>query len=409
MAITKPTATLFLDTRRALRTGKYPVKLTIYYLGLKKRYKLPIGLTEDDWEKINTPRLRDESLKELKSKLDYYAGEKFEECLKKLDDPFSFDKFEDVYFEKNITVVRNLDVYNAFQNFIEDEKNGEKASNASIYKTAKKTFQDFKTKLSFDDVTPDFLESYEKQMLKDGKSMAYIAINLRCLRSIYNQAIIKGLVKQENYPFKEFKIKKGINTKKALTIEQLKLLITYKAKTDAQQRALDFWLLSFYANGINMIDICRLQWKNIINNRIVFKRKKTDHSTISPKIIQLDIIPEIQQIIDKYGNINKQPENYIFNILEHGIDAQRERDVVQSFTRNINKHMKNVSDDMKLGITPSTYFARHSFATFLKRSNISIEIISELLGHSSIATTENYLDSFKDETFEKVGKLLSSL
>ena len=136
MAITKPTATIFLDTRRALKTGKYPVKLTVYYLGLKKRYKLPIGLTEAEWEKINTSRLRDESLKELKSKLDFYSGEKFEDSLKKIVDPFSFDKFEDVYFEKNITVVRNLDVYNAFQNFIKKEEEGDKVGNASIYKTA---------------------------------------------------------------------------------------------------------------------------------------------------------------------------------------------------------------------------------------------------------------------------------
>jgi integrase/recombinase XerD len=60
MAITKPTATLFLDTRRALKTGKYPVKLTIYNQGLKKRYKLPIGLTEDEWGMI-LPKIRTES------------------------------------------------------------------------------------------------------------------------------------------------------------------------------------------------------------------------------------------------------------------------------------------------------------------------------------------------------------
>ena len=342
-AITKPTANILLDTRRSLKSGKYPTKLTVYYQGQKVRYKLPIELSENDWTKINSSRLRDESLKGIKAKLDFYIGEKFEDCLKKIDDPFSFEKFEDVYFEKNKLVNRNLDVYTAYQNYIDELEKSEKTSNASIYRNSKKSFQLFKSKLSFDDVTTSFLESYEKHMLATGKSVAYIAINLRNLKTIYNQAINAGLAKQENYPFKAFKIKTGNNIKKALPVEQLKVLKNYVAKTDAQQKALCFWLLSFYCNGINMIDICRLQNKNIIGDQIVFVRKKSENSTVSPKTVRIAIIPEIQQIIDKYGNPNKEPDDYIFNILPHGIDAKRERDIVQSFTRNINKHMLAIS------------------------------------------------------------------
>jgi site-specific recombinase XerD len=408
-AITKPTANILLDTRRPLKSGKYPIKLTIYYLGQKVRYKLPIELSENEWEKINTSRLRDEALKEIKSKLDFYTGEKFEDCLKKIDDPFSFEKFEDIYFEKYKLVNRNLDVYTAYQNYIDEQEKSEKTSNASIYTTSKKSFQLFKSKLAFDDITPEFLESYERHMLASGKSVAYIAINLRNLKTIYNKAINAGLVKQENYPFKAFRIKKGNNIKKALTIEQLKVLKNHNTKTDAQQKALDFWLLSFYCNGINMIDICRLQYKNIISDQIVFVRKKSENSTVSSKTVRIAIIPEIRQIIDKYGNPNKEPDNYIFNILPHGIDAKRERDIVQSFTRNINKHMKAVSNDLSFGVTLSTYWARHSFATFLKRSGISIEVISEALGHTNIETTQNYLDTFTDETILNTGKILSSL
>lgn len=408
-AITKPTANILLDTRRLLKSGKYPTKLTVYYQGQKVRYKLPIKLSENDWEKINSSRLRDEALKELKSKLDFYTGEKFEDCLKKIDDPFSFEKFEDIYFEKNKLVNRNIDVYTAYQNYIDKLEKSEKTSNASIYKNSKKSFQLFKSKLSFDDVTTSFLDSYEKHMLATGKSTAYIAINLRNLKTIYNQAINAGLARQENYPFKAFRIKAGNNIKKALTIDQLKVLKNYNAKTDAQQKALCFWLLSFYCNGINMIDICRLQNKNIIGDQIVFVRKKSENSTVSSKTVRIAIIPEIQQIIDKYGNPNKEPDDYIFNILPHGIDAKRERDIVQSFTRNVNKHMLAISTDLSFGVTLSTYFARHSFATYLKRSGISIEVISEALGHTNIETTQNYLDSFTDETIANTGKILSSL
>ena len=41
-----------------------------------------------------------------------------------------------------------------------------------------------------------------------------------------------------------------------------------------------------------------------------------------------------------------------------------------------------------------TYTIRHSFAMTLKEQNVPIEMISELLGHKSIKTTQIYLRSF---------------
>jgi integrase/recombinase XerD len=53
----------------------------------------------------------------------------------------------------------------------------------------------------------------------------------------------------------------------------------------------------------------------------------------------------------------------------------------------------------KLGIEKkvTTYVARHTFSTVMKRSGASTEFIQEALGHTNIKTTENYLDSFEKE------------
>ena len=48
-----------------------------------------------------------------------------------------------------------------------------------------------------------------------------------------------------------------------------------------------------------------------------------------------------------------------------------------------------------------TYVARHSFATVLKRSGVNIGIISELMGHANLATTEIYLDGFEEKQVEQ--------
>ena len=54
----------------------------------------------------------------------------------------------------------------------------------------------------------------------------------------------------------------------------------------------------------------------------------------------------------------------------------------------------------------TTYYARHSYATILKRSGAPLSFISEALGHKSLLTTESYLDSFEDKTRRKYAEML---
>ena len=56
----------------------------------------------------------------------------------------------------------------------------------------------------------------------------------------------------------------------------------------------------------------------------------------------------------------------------------------------------------------STYTARHSFASVLKRSGANIAYISESLGHSDLKTTENYLASFEKEERVKNAAFLTN-
>lgn len=67
--------------------------------------------------------------------------------------------------------------------------------------------------------------------------------------------------------------------------------------------------------------------------------------------------------------------------------------------------MKKIAE--ALGIERvTTYTARHSFATVLKRAGANIAYISESLGHQDMKTTENYLASFEREEREKNAQIL---
>ena len=105
----------------------------------------------------------------------------------------------------------------------------------------------------------------------------------------------------------------------------------------------------------------------------------------------------MKQIIDRWGNPDKSPGNYIFPFLDEYDTPIEQKKRVQDITRRINKRLKKIGNALNIsGI--STYTARHSFASVLKRSGANIAYISESLGHSDLKTTENYLASDRKST-----------
>jgi site-specific recombinase XerD len=90
------------------------------------------------------------------------------------------------------------------------------------------------------------------------------------------------------------------------------------------------------------------------------------------------------------------------------MSAETERATYKQLTKTINKYMKQIASELGLNKEVTTYFARHSFATVLKRSGAKIEMISELLGHSSVDVTESYLDSFEKEQLHEQTNALTA-
>jgi len=131
------------------------------------------------------------------------------------------------------------------------------------------------------------------------------------------------------------------------------------------------------------------------------------YTTKEKKEIEVLFTPEMGKIIERWGNPDKNPDNYLFPFLSENETPLEQKKRIQDITRRINKRMKKIGE--KLGISGiSTYTARHSYATVLKRSGANIAYISESLGHADLKTTENYLASFEREEREKNAKMLTN-
>ncbi len=403
------TTAIVHDTRIKKTDGTYAIKLRVTYNREQKYFPLGKFLTKDDWQTLKSGKHRNKKLKEL----EIYLSTIESKAVKIIDnmEKFSFAGFLNQFNAKPHNKSAVLDALRERHKALTKSN---RISTALTYQYTIKSIEDYlkaikRKNLSFTDITPDWLQAFENWMTENDKSITTTGMFLRNLRTMLNQAIENGLLPRENYPFSKnkYQIPSARNTKKALTIGNIKQFIEHPTQTVAEARAKDFWLFSYLCNGVNIKDIAKLKCKNLDSKHISFVRSKTERSTKSnQKNITAIRIPEINAIIEKWGNECTDQDDYVFPILSKGDTPEQEYDKIKQAVKTINKYTKRIGKELGFELSLTTYTARHSFATVLKRSGAPIEFISESLGHNNLKTTESYLDSFEDDTKESFQRKL---
>jgi len=412
--ILKPTVALYHDTRRIKKLNCYPLKLRVTYAREKRLYSLGIDITKDQFEFINNPALiktikslnERDRIKEIKYTSDSFIV-KATEIINKIPD-FTFAIFERKFFQNELN---REDVYAYYDVSISKMKKDGRVGTASSYQSSLTSLKNYSPKLRFRDVTVDFLDGYQKWLLSKGKSISTVGIYLRPLRAILNTAIEDGIISKEtNYPFgrRKYEIPSSRNTKKALTKLEIQKIYQYQPISDTWfSKAKDMFLFSFMSNGMNMKDILLLKIKDVDGDYIRFSRAKTlntHKSNVTP--ISFSLSPLQKEIISRWQIGKGEPNDYLFPVLSKGQSAEKQQAVIKQFTRMVNNYLYEICKQVGIDKKVTTYYARHSFATILKKAGKSIEMISESLGHSSVKTTSSYLDSFDDDTRMEISQTL---
>ena len=133
--------------------------------------------------------------------------------------------------------------------------------------------------------------------------------------------------------------------------------------------------------------------KNVLNNRLIYNRRKTS------KLINLPMQERAIVVLKEY---EKKNSPYLFPIhtTKHKTEQQRLNRLHKVITK-VNKALKAIGEELHTPIKLTTYVARHSYATVLKRAGVATSIICESLGHSSEKVTQIYLDGFENSQIDK--------
>ena len=290
---------------------------------------------------------------------------------------------------------------------IEEMLRSGRTGNARAFDETNKALIRFAGKqISFKAITPTFLEKFEVFLRENGNGNGGIAFKMRELRAVFNKAINRSIISQENYPFKFYKVSKlkAQKNKRALSVAEFKRVKDLDLNVNPHlQDAYNFFMFSFYSRGINFVDMMKLKWSDLQDGRIRYIRSKTKGS------FNLEIMDDALDIIEYYRQQNRQTK-YVFPILLNNdmtpIQVEyRKKKVLQQY----NKHLKEIAILAKIEKRLTSYVARHSFATILKQLGTSTDKISELMGHADVNITKTYLKEFDNEELDIENRKLMDL
>ncbi len=403
------TASIVLDKRTKKKNDTYPVKLRITHNRDSRKYNTGYSLTETDFNKVMQKNPRGQH---GEKKFELEALRKHAEGIIRNMLVFSFDEFYPRYTGKGGEPAQ---VYPGFTSYIEELKREERIGTAIAYQCAMNSFKEFhpNQKLYFKNVDVAFLKRYANWMIKHkGNSNTTVGIYIRSLRTLYNKAIRSGFVSQESYPFGnskhgKYQIPSSRNVKKALSIKDIEKIFKYNPRSEKESLYRDVWIFSYLTNGANIKDICLLKYKDIKNDRIVFRRAKTSGSSKNSKHIVAVKTQQTADIIERWGNELK-PENHVFPFFSGRETPEQIKQKTNNLVSSINQCLKRIARELNIDTNISTYTARHSFATILKRSGVPVAYISDALGHADQKTTENYLSGFEDDAIRDIAKNLTN-
>lgn len=393
---------VFLDTRTVNKKGTYPVKIKVYFQGKPKYYPTGICMsTKEELEEV----LESKSKKNIE--IQDIIHKEFNRILKNVNilverGTFSFSNLNNM-LGKNIGGTLN----EMISAKIKELENEEKFGTSAFYKGTLSLLKRYmKHDVPIKEVTVEWLNGLEKFILKTANQTT-VAMNMRNIRAIMNIAKQVGVIRESDYPFGrgKYQIKEGSGKKKALNKKQLKAIAEYSDGNMTTEFYRDLWLFIYFCNGLNVADLISLKFSDIQNGEISFIRKKTKDRTRDVKRIYATITPEMYSIINKWGNDPKKSV-YIFPFLKPCDSAWEHEKKKKNLTKLINKRMKMIGEKLNLGKI-TTYVARHTYATVLRNEGVPISIISPMLGHSSVTTTEIYLADLESEYRAKNASLLS--
>lgn len=368
-----------ISATRKNKKGLVPLVCRITYLGKRKPFATGLFINPNNWDSnLQLSKPPNEVNNQINTQLSLIKQEinqafLFLQVQKEqfdVDDIYLKYKGEDVKQAK--TLIEIFTLHNKkMESLIGIEYT---KSTYSKFIEAKQHIEDFliyqnkKKNILLEDITLKFLQDFD-YYLKTKKSFKQITINksIQRVRKIIKLAIAEGFLFTD--PFLLYKPKKVINNVTYLTTEELFELENHIFSQPRLDQVRDMFVFCCYT-GLPYQEMANLTKKNIVKKFddklwIDMYRHKTK------KQLSVPLLSKAIEIIAKYQN-----ESRLLPIITN---------------QKFNSYIKEIAEIVGIEKKLTHHIGRKTFATtVLLYNDVPMEIVSELLGHSKISTTQEH-------------------
>lgn len=410
---------LTLDIRKAAEdySQELPVAVRVSYDSQKVFLRLGIKYTMADWVSLcdyekSGRRVKQTERSDLKEQL---AGVELMTNQLIAEGNFSLRRLKDRFQGKRDDTYT---IYSIWDEYLQTKREEGKAGSARCSGDVKSRFiKDMGESVALTDIDRNFVQRWVRAMKKGRLSTTTIAIDLRTFRTIVNIAIERRLINGNTKEmFKDTGYNKVCSRKhEFLDVATMRKLYNFWEADKAVDaggkelflprekhaifRDLGLFLFMYLGDGQNLADTLRLTydvWYFATHGKqLRFLRHKTRDRNESASEVIFPVTPELQKIIDKYGNKPEQGKR-VFPIMSEFITPEKEVWVIQRYNRYIREHMAKIAELLGMEQCPTATWARHSFATNLNNSGaVPYKYISDSMGHSGNGDiTSNYIGAY---------------
>jgi len=228
-----------------------------------------------------------------------------------------------------------------------------------------------------------FMQSFHTFLLSDkGMAQNTCTKHLKYLKSIVTLAVSNNYISYNMLA--NYKIERKPVDIDFLTEEELRRIINFDTPIPRLEKARDFFLFGCFT-GLAYIDIKTLKLEHFEKDdegRIWIKKKRVKTGVLS----RIPLLPMAKMILEKYRDCDKL------------IPIQDASD--------INKYLKDIALYCHIDKHITFHTSRHTFAsTVTLANNVSLEVVSKMLGHTNTRMTTHYaklLDKYIGEQMDNI-------
>ena len=248
------------------------------------------------------------------------------------------------------------------------------------YRTIIRKIEGYSPKITFRELTPEYLKAFLSHLRKLGNSEPTAYKNLALLKVFVMAAVRDGYI--DNNPFDVVQVKKPKNKFVYLVEDELKQLVAlYRSNSLEKERqdVLRFFLFMAFTS-LHVGDAKRLRVEDIYDGVLHYKRQKTRQEVAIP------LSKPAAKLVKYYVGDRQQ------GTLIVGLPTDQE----------INRMLKKIVRDAGIAKDVSCKAARHTFASIFMMKNANVMTLKDLMGHTSINTTMVYAHIAESEKLEGV-------